>query len=472
MATPLPDALRRVLRDSGPVDRRTYFTAGMTLVAVKYIIDAAVIYAVTGVVWTPLDYVFPLVSIGNAKTAGFPAALSLALLIWTVPFIWIGVMMSARRAQDAGIPIWIVGAFFLPILNHILLLVLAAAPRARAGNVGLGLRAGGDGRPSEGAWTVEEPGPWFQSTDLVAALAGASAAVATMAIVTVWIRSYGLAVFFGAPFLLGLVSGYVANVFRPHSTGQTMAVVGLAMVFTTVGIVLFALEGAICLALAFPITIPVALMGGAVAQSMASFRGLDAGGAGMAFALVLMPAGGLIDRAIEAPAVRVVLTSVEVDAAPSRVWRHVIAFDEITEPPAGAFRLGLAYPLRARIDGAGPGALRYCEFSTGAFVEPITAWEEPSRLAFDVTDQPAPLQEWSPYSQVYAPHLKGFFRTTHGEFRLVALPGGRTRLEGRTWYSLNMAPAIYWNSIADAILHRIHDRVLLHVKARAEEAQS
>jgi hypothetical protein len=471
MATPLTDALRRVLRDSEPVDRRTYFMAGISLVAVKYVIDAAVIYAVAGVVWTPLDYVFPLVSIGNAKTAVFPAALSMALLVWTVPFIWIGVMMSARRAQDAGIPVWIVGAFFLPILNHILLLVLVAAPRAPAATVGLGLRTQSDSRLSRRVRKAEEAGQWFHGTDLIAALAGSAAALATVAIVTFWIRSYGLAVFFGAPFLLGLVSGYVANVFRPHSTGQTMAVVCLTMFFTAVGIVLFALEGAICLAMAFPITIPVALMGGAVAQNMANFRQLDAGGAGMAVALVLIPAGGFIDRAIEAPAIRVVLTSVEVDAAPSRVWRHVIAFDEITAPPAWAFRLGLAYPLRARIEGAGPGALRYCEFSTGAFVEPITAWEEPSRLAFDVTDQPAPLQEWSPYSHVYAPHLKGFFRTTRGEFRLVALPGGRTRLEGRTWYSLNMAPAIYWNSIADVILHRIHDRVLLHVKARAEEAQ-
>jgi hypothetical protein len=109
-----------------------------------------------------------------------------------------------------------------------------------------------------------------------------------------------------------------------------------------------------------------------------------------------------------------------------------------------------------------------CEFTTGAFVEPITKWEEPETLAFDVTRQPAPLQEWSPYSRVYAPHLEGLFQTTHGEFRLVRLEGGHTRLEGRTWYSLDMAPATYWTTIADAIVHAIHRRVLDHVKARAE----
>ena len=112
--------------------------------------------------------------------------------------------------------------------------------------------------------------------------------------------------------------------------------------------------------------------------------------------------------------------------------------------------------------------MRNCEFTTGSFLEPITQWEEPSLLAFDVISQPAPLREWSPYSQVYAPHLKGFFRTTHGEFRLVPLPNGGTRLEGRTWYSLRMAPAAYWTPLADAILHRIHHRVLRHIAALAE----
>ena len=162
------------------------------------------------------------------------------------------------------------------------------------------------------------------------------------------------------------------------------------------------------------------------------------------------------------------LTSIVVNAPPPAVWRHVIAFDDITEVPEWYFRAGLAYPRRARIDGAGPGAVRYCEFSTGAFREPITEWIEPAKLAFDVTDQPPPVQEWSPYAHVYAPHLAGYFRTSHGEFRLTPLPGGRTRLEGRTWYTLRMAPAAYWNPIADAILHRIHQRVLRHIKSRAE----
>jgi hypothetical protein len=163
-----------------------------------------------------------------------------------------------------------------------------------------------------------------------------------------------------------------------------------------------------------------------------------------------------------------VVSTIEVDAPAEIVWRHVVSFSELTEPPRWFFRLGIAYPVRATLEGRGVGAVRLCEFSTGAFVEPITAWEEPRRLAFDVTAQPPPLIELSPYRSVHPPHVDGYFRSRRGEFRLVPLPGQRTRLEGSTWYELDMAPPLYWRLWADAIIRVIHYRVLAHIKRLAE----
>ena len=71
---------------------------------------------------------------------------------------------------------------------------------------------------------------------------------------------------------------------------------------------------------------------------------------------------------------------------------------------ARVFRTGVAYPTEARIDGSGPGAIRKCQFSTGAFVEPITVWDEPHLLRFRVTHNPAPLGEWSPWG-LSVPHI-------------------------------------------------------------------
>ena len=96
---------------------------------------------------------------------------------------------------------------------------------------------------------------------------------------------------------------------------------------------------------------------------------------------------------IAAPTLREVTTSVVIDAPPEAVWPNVVGFSELPPPPEWFFQLGIAYPMRATIDGAGVGAVRRCEFSTGPFVEPITVWDPPRRLGFDVTAQPPSMTE-------------------------------------------------------------------------------
>lgn len=97
-------------------------------------------------------------------------------------------------------------------------------------------------------------------------------------------------------------------------------------------------------------------------------------------------------------------------------------------------------------------------------------WDAPRRLAFTVARQPAPMRELSPWGEVHPPHLDGFLRVHRGEFRLRALPGGRTLLEGTTWYENRMWPAGSWRAWSDGLIHAIHRRVLRHVAARAEGA--
>jgi uncharacterized membrane protein YhaH (DUF805 family) len=437
----------------GPLNRRTYFIAGATLTLVKYLLDATVIYAVTGIAWHPTDYVAPLLTLGGGVVTAMPSWLSVALLLWTLPFLWLGVTLTVRRAIDAGLPPWISVAFFLPVLNYVLMLALLVAPSAAVRP------------PVSPQRTDPSDDALLDRNGILAVAAGAAAVLGALLIGIVWLKSYGLTIFLGTPFLMGLVIGVVSNTRRTRSTGQTMALVMVGIATAGVALLAVAFEGLLCLLMALPLAVPIAMLGALVGQSFAATR---TPAAGMALLLAILPAGSSLDRAVDTEPIRVVTTSIDVQAAPSRVWGHVVSFSDISERPEWLFRLGLAYPLRARIDGAGVGATRHCEFTTGSFLEPITRWEAPSLLAFDVTSQPDPLREWSPYSQVYAPHVKGFFRTTHGEFRLVALPDGGTRLEGRTWYSLRMAPAAYWTPLADAILHRIHRRVLRHVAALSE----
>jgi hypothetical protein len=192
----------------------------------------------------------------------------------------------------------------------------------------------------------------------------------------------------------------------------------------------------------------------------------------MAMAPVL-PLLALVEARTLTPTAREVTTTVEVDAPPETVWKNVVRFSELRPPAEWVFRAGIAYPIRAviapRADGTlGVGSVRRCEFSTGPFVEPITVWDEPHRLAFDVTAQPPSLTELSPYKNVHALHVQGYMASQGGEFRLTALPGGRTRLEGTTHYTLAIFPELYWTPWAELLLHDIHQRVLEHVKELSE----
>ncbi len=443
-----------------PIDRRTYLTYGASLMALKYAVDASAIAIFAGVFWTPADYLLPMISFNAAKMAQFPGALNLFLLLWTLPFLWIGVVLSARRALDADIFPGVVVTFFVPLLNYLLMALLAVAPsRApRPGRVIVSPQTPGRDRPASDSNSASTQWGIF---------AGAVTGVFAVIVGVLVLKTYGAAVFLGAPFVTGMLSAVVANRIAPRARRHTIMIGLASLALIGAATLFFAIEGAICLVMAFPIAAPISIMGSLTGQLLAH-REQPSSLGHLTLILLAVPLGAGIEAAMPASAPRIVLTSMEIDAPASTVWQHVVSFREIQRPPAWYFRFGLAYPLRARIDGTGVGAVRHCEFTTGAFVEPITVWDEPRTLAFDVIHQPPPLREWSPYSRVYAPHLDGFFRTSRGEFRLVSLSPSRTRLEGRTWYFLDMRPSIYWNVLADTILHAIHQRVLEHVKEEAE----
>jgi uncharacterized membrane protein YhaH (DUF805 family) len=434
-----------------PVDRRTYVLHGAALMLFKYGVDVAVVWAFAHRLWTPLTYLNPVWVLRAQLLRDAPPWLGPALVMWTLPFLWIGVSMTLRRAVDAGESPWVCLLFFVPLVNYGVMLLLSLLP-SRVVRVG----------PAAPRDTVD---PRFR-----AGLLGVAAALA-ITIPTVLIgvylrRMYSAGLFLGTPFTIGYISAYVFNARGAQSERHTMQVALLAVALAGGAMLVFALEGAVCIAMAFPIAALLALPGAILGRAVA-LRGVGPP-ARAGLATLLAPLVVLASPRQAAPSHEVV-TAVDIDAPPAVVWRHVVTFPAMPPPREWLFRAGVAAPLRARIEGTGVGATRYCDFTTGTFVEPITVWEENQRLGFDITAQAPPMREWSPYREVNPPHLAGYFRATQGEFRLLALPGNRTRLEGRTRYVVDMFPQTYWTLPAGRLVATIHARVLRHIKAVAEE---
>lgn len=273
---------------------------------------------------------------------------------------------------------------------------------------------------------------------------------------------YGLALFGFLP----LVMGVLAERTRPVPT-MRQAVMQGAMT-GTIGCFFFlvvGIEGLICTVMALPLALPLGMVGGWL-----SFKLRTTPAAGPSAALLLLPLGvGSVGYDVAAkPSLYEVTTSVEIAASPETVWRHVIAYASMPEPTDWVLRTGIAYPTRVRIEGEGVGAIRFCDFSTGSFVEPITVWEPGKQLEFTVIGNPAPMKEWSPYGDIHPVHLHGYFLARKGRFVLTGLPNGHTLVAGTSWYEHGLEPGQYWRWWTDAVAHRIHRRVLGHIKSLAE----
>lgn len=282
-------------------------------------------------------------------------------------------------------------------------------------------------------------------------------------------EQYGWSLFLGLPILVSFLAAFSWCFKRQMSFGSAYGISCLSILALGGFILVFALDGLICLLMALPLAIVLALIGAAVGRLVGSSIGA-AGGATVAFLVsVTFPfLVGFEHATAPEPFVREVTTSVLIDAPIEDVWHTVIAFPAITEPPKGIFRLGIAYPVEAHIEGKGVGAIRYCTFSTGSFVEPITEWDAPNLLSFNVTKNPPPMKELSIYKDMHAPHLHGHMVSKKGQFRLSA-QGNQVLLEGTTWYTHSISPEFYWGMVSDEIIHRIHLRVLNHIKGQTEK---
>jgi uncharacterized membrane protein YhaH (DUF805 family) len=454
--------LAALFHPEGRIGPGRYLATGLIAFAIKYTVDQFAAGLLVHRPWMPWPYLTPVTTTlallsADAVERRFLVVMSLV----AAPFIWLGITVTMQRLRSAGLPLWLVLLFFVPVINLGFFLILSAMPERQRATA------------TRGGRDTEDP-PWL----LDAAVAIAISVLVCLPcafLSTKVLGRYGFGLFVALPFSLGLVSTVVFTWRARRSYGECLAVAICSIVAAGVAMLAIAVEGLLCLAMAAPIALGLAALG-----AMVGYYGQQAApsrrqGVALLLVLALFPPTVMGSESVAARAAEEfeVRTAVEVNAPPERVWRHVVFFAELPDPPEWIFRAGIAYPMRAEIRGRGVGAVRHCVFSTGPFVEPITVWDEPRRLEFAVTHNPPPMQEWSPYRDLQVWHLRGFLVSHRGRFLLTPLDGGRrTLLEGTTWYSHGLWPAGYWRAWSDLLIHRIHLRVLRHVRGLAEAGGS
>lgn len=451
---------------SGTIDRGAYALIGVLGFALKHNLDRLVARYGFHRPWELFNYWIPVRDVARITELPRREAEFLGTMVaLALPFIWVGVALTMKRLRSAGLRPQLVALFFLPFLNLLFFLVLCLLP-ART-----------DDSPREFskqsflARIVPDSAVGSAAISLLITVAfGLGAAVLGSKL----LLNYGWGLFVALPFTMGFAAALIYGIRQPRSLGGCIGVACLSTLLLGAALLGLAFEGIFCLIMALPLALPLSIFGGVCAYAVLKRRWFQREApAFLAMLLIFVPGLEWAEHAAAiAPPTYVVRTAINVQAPPERVWQQVVAFSEIGPPKELLFRAGIAYPIRAEMIGRGSGAERHCVFSTGAFVEPIQIWDEPRQLKFSVTENPAPMQEWTPYRHIEPPHLHGFLVSEGGQFLLTPLRNGGTRLEGTTWYKHSLWPASYWRLWSDAIIHRIHLRVLSHIRQEAEKAAS
>lgn len=280
--------------------------------------------------------------------------------------------------------------------------------------------------------------------------------------------SYSFGLFVWLPIMIGAISTVIYAFKNQTTRAACRTVAYFTLLAFCLGLLAFAFEGIICIIMAAPIGLLFTWIGYRIGYVMIKSTAINALLVSVLL-IISVPCFMGFDyyRIDDKENLRTVTTGIIINAPPEAVWKKVIAFSRINEPTDLLFKAGIAYPINAKIDGAGVGAIRHCNFSTGSFVEPITKWDEPRLLQFNVVEQPATMKELSFYN-LQPNHLHGYFISKHGQFELKSIGTNKTLLQGTTWYYNKIKPEIYWDVWSDYIVHKIHERVLTHIKTDAE----
>ncbi|WP_428524868.1 SRPBCC family protein [Pseudorhodoplanes sp.] len=382
----------------------------------------------------------------------FSLPMTLGGLAFMLLACWTLAALTYRRALHARGGGWLAAAVLMPLLQLPVILVMCVVPPRQPSAEPL---LDADRERKIAGWGGAAQG-------MIAGIALTLAAVALSALV---FGAYGYGIFLASPFVVGGITGYLANRAVPLNDRETNRIVFRTGFFACLALMVTALEGIGCLIMAAPLAAFAAMLGGIVGGDAARRKR-----AGLVSSVAVLPIIFALEAAFPPSLVFGTEQTIAIAASPDRVWSAIVRMETIKEPIALIHHIGIAYPVRGRVFGEGVGALRYGDFSTGTAVERVTEWEVNRKLTFVVLRDIPGLRELSPYRHVHAPHVHGYFTTRETSFELIPRADGVTELVERTSHELRLDPALYWLPFARFMVDTNNARVLRHIKEQAERS--
>jgi hypothetical protein len=229
------------------------------------------------------------------------------------------------------------------------------------------------------------------------------------------------------------------------------------------------LEDIICiLIISIPFTPIAAISGILFARIIRNYKEKK----GYMFSLILLPLfTGVAEKQFDTPSnTYTINTSVITNAAPDKIWEHVVRVKPIkeTEYDKGFFNYaGIPRPLYAELNRDTIGSTRTGYFEGGlVFTETVTHWERNKEVSFDIQVVPSSIRQ-----TVFDKHILqgGHFKFLNASYRLTKINSRQTELILSSSYQLDSKVNAYGSFWGNKLLVDFQGRLLEVIKDRCEE---
>jgi len=264
---------------------------------------------------------------------------------------------------------------------------------------------------------------------------------------------YGYAFFILFPLFLGFSIGTLFN------KGIQILYLTIGIVVGCLALILFGIEGFVCVLMLLPIFLLAVLLGYFIAKNLKLNVDNDSKKITVSMLpLIVLLSAGQVEKIIDLEPKKIEIVSSQVlPYAPEILFDEVKSMEKLDAQKSFLMQLGLPTPIRCELKADTIGALRHCIFNNGEIIAQLTKYEKGKILEMDVVDYTLTGRHWFKFIDA-----KYTFENNDGSTKI-------TRMSS---YSSILKPRWYWEPLEKYGIEKEHEFVLNSLKKNIEEKYS
>lgn len=274
---------------------------------------------------------------------------------------------------------------------------------------------------------------------------------------------------FTMPFAFGALVCFLGYKFAKPGRFWALAAPPLLIAVLSGLAFLLGMEAAICLVVASPVLMLMALIGGWVMSRILTKA--ERGRVSVSVFLLLPYAIGPMEQLWQMPhETRVMRNAVTIHATPEVIWEQIHSVPAIQPqelPSQWIYHLGFPRPIAATIDKQGVGATRHATFEREvSFFEVVTHWDQPKKLSFTIKADP----DFIPHTAFDEHIVVGgrFYDVLDGTYEIEPRGSGTCILHLSSTHRLSTRFNWYAGWWSEWVMHQIQGSILEVIRQRCE----